>query len=97
MAAIMISQPVSDLPVTCDVAFKEWASVCEALASGEQTIILRKGGIAEGPGGFTVEHRAFWLYPTFVHQAEQGLRATPPRRWIAPKVEGSLGLAPWRW
>jgi hypothetical protein len=34
------------------VGFKEWALVCEALGRGEQTIILRKGGIAEGRGGF---------------------------------------------
>jgi hypothetical protein len=56
------------------VAFKEWSGVCAALESGRQTIILRKGGIAEGPGGFRPEHEAFWLYPTHVHEATQGLR-----------------------
>ena len=29
------------------VAFKEWASVVRALETGQQTVILRKGGIAE--------------------------------------------------
>ncbi len=62
---------------SCSVAFKEWAGVCEALAQGRQTIIIRKGGISEGPGpgAFVPEHDEFWLYPTAVHQAQQGLRS----------------------
>jgi hypothetical protein len=63
-----------DLPDTLAIAFKEWAGVCDALVSGRQAIILRKGGIEEGPRGFVPEHRAFWLYPTFVHEGEQGLK-----------------------
>ena len=63
-----------DIPPTCDVGFKEWAGVCAALGSGEQTLILRKGGIAEEGGVFTPEHRAFWLYPTRLHESQQGLR-----------------------
>lgn len=58
-----------ELPRECGVAFKEWAAVCEALAAGRQTVILRKGGIHEGRGGFVPEHREFWLYPTNFHQA----------------------------
>ncbi len=49
-------------------AFKEWAVVCAALASGRQSLILRKGGIHEGREGFRVEHREFWLFPTRFHQ-----------------------------
>src|ERR1700760_1009224 len=66
------------LPETCGIAFKEWAGVCDALARGRQSIILRKGGIREepGPGAFVPEHDAFWLYPTAVPQAQQGLRTT---------------------
>lgn len=73
-------------PATCSVAFKEWAGVCDALADGRQSIILRKGGIREepGPGAFVPEHDAFWLYPTAVHQAQQGLRSdAAPRSTIA--------------
>lgn len=55
------------------VAFKEWATVCQALAQGEQAIILRKGGIAEENGVFRPEHDRFWLYPTFVHQQREGV------------------------
>jgi len=34
------------------VGFKEWSLVCDAFGRGEQSIILRKGGIAEGREGF---------------------------------------------
>ncbi len=68
------------MPETCEVGFKEWAGVCAALKSGRQTIILRKGGIAEssGPGLFEPEHSTFWLYPTRLHESQQGLREVPP-------------------
>lgn len=49
------------------VGFKEWALVCEALGRGEQTILLRKGGIAEGREGFGFRHSEFFLFPTFFH------------------------------
>jgi hypothetical protein len=51
------------------IAFKEWAAVCAALADGRQTLILRKGGIHEGPDGFRPEHGEFWLFPTYLHEA----------------------------
>ena len=35
---------------------KEWATVVNALESGEQTVILRKGGILETDSGFTIEN-----------------------------------------
>src|SRR5438105_4364776 len=50
------------------VGFKEWALVCEALGRGAQRVILRKGGIAEGRGGFAFRHQAFFLFPTFFHE-----------------------------
>ncbi|MFO0952648.1 MAG: DUF1802 family protein [Isosphaeraceae bacterium] len=62
------------LPGDCAVAYKEWGGVCSALERGLQTVLLRKGGIDEGPAGFTPGYPAFWLYPTRLHQATQGLR-----------------------
>ena len=57
------------------IAFKEWAAVCRALADGTQTVILRKGGIAEVGGEFKPEHSRFWLYPTHYHeQHRHGLK-----------------------
>lgn len=55
-------------------AFKEWAVICEALGQGKQAVILRKGGIAESEGEFAVAQTRFWLYPTFVHQQNEGIQ-----------------------
>lgn len=49
------------------MAFKEWQVVCDALASGRQSIILRKGGIHEGRAGFSFAHESFFLFPTRFH------------------------------
>jgi hypothetical protein len=51
------------------IALKEWGAVCLALAEGTQSILLRKGGIAEGSRGFRMEHDEFWLFPTQFHQS----------------------------
>jgi len=56
------------------VAFKEWSLVCDALGRGEQSIILRKGGIAEGRDGFQFKHPEFFLFPTHFHEQAQHLR-----------------------
>jgi len=55
-------------------AFKEWAVICKALAEGRQSLILRKGGIAEEGGVFKPEHSRFWLLPTFAHQQAGGIK-----------------------
>jgi hypothetical protein len=82
------------LPDACAVAFKEWAGVCRALLSGRQSLILRKGGIEEGPGDFRPEHDAYWLYPTRVHQAEQGLKpgTDVPADDETEPPDGTIGL-----
>ncbi len=49
------------------IGFKEWQVVCEAIASGRQTLILRKGGIHEGRAGFSFAHESFFLFPTRFH------------------------------
>lgn len=54
------------------MGFKEWQVVCDALASGRQSFLLRKGGIHEGRAGFSFAHREFFLFPTRFHaQASQ--------------------------
>lgn len=55
-------------------ALKEWAAVEDALARGRLSVLVRKGGIYERRGGFEVEHRAFWIFPTGWHQNESELR-----------------------
>ena len=50
------------------IGFKEWALVCRAMGEGRQTVIIRKGGIAEGRDGFAFRYREFFLFPTFFHE-----------------------------
>jgi hypothetical protein len=49
------------------LALKEWHVVSEAIARGDQVLTLRKGGIREK--AFVVPGSAFWLLPTWEHQA----------------------------
>ena len=56
------------------IGFKEWALICDALGRGRQSILLRKGGIAEGRAGFQFEHRDFLLFPTLFHEQVSQLK-----------------------
>ncbi len=70
--------------------FKEWAIVCEALGRGEQNVIVRKGGIAEGRDGFSFREREFFLFPTFFHEQLEQTRldgATLPARGDDGEIE----------
>ena len=67
-------------------AFKEWAVVCEALGTGLQSVIIRKGGIAEGRGGFAFRYDDFLLFPTWFH--EQLKNTTLPPETSIPEEPG---------
>ncbi len=54
--------------IICNVALKEWAVTGEALAQGRQIILLRKGGLLDEDGSFSLEHGQFFLLPTWLHQ-----------------------------
>ena len=56
------------------IGFKEWEVICAALGRGDQSIILRKGGIAEGREGFQFQHPEFYLFPTFFHEQAEKVR-----------------------
>ena len=56
-------------------ALKEWATVVKALENGNQTVLLRKGGILETASGFTLEAKKFALFPTYEHQDEASLKS----------------------
>lgn len=80
------------------IAFKEWAAVCGALADGTQTVILRKGGIAEVGGEFKPEHGRFWLYPTHYHEQHRKGIQPEAMRYLdaaeaAPRTPGTIHLA----
>jgi hypothetical protein len=67
-------------------AFKEWQVIVDALVAGEQSLLLRKGGIAEGREGFDSERaERFWLFPTQFHaQREKTKPALTQRLNSAP-------------
>ncbi len=62
------------IPQSLNVALKEWASVCNALRTGRQILLLRKGGIHESAGEFQLEHPLFLLFPTYLHQDTRMLK-----------------------
>lgn len=64
----------ASLPAACATALKEWATVLEAMARGEQLVLIRKGGLIEPGSGFELAAPAFVFYPTFEHQAVNYLR-----------------------
>ena len=72
------------------IGFKEWALVCEALGRGEQSILIRKGGIAEGHDGFTFKHPEFFLFPTFFHEQVEKVRS--PGAVLAQPPEGQVEI-----
>ena len=63
------------------IAFKEWAVIVDALSRGEQILVIRKGGISEGSGGFRVEHPEFVFYPTLFHQQRESVHAAAQARY----------------
>src|SRR5438445_10939324 len=77
------------------IGFKEWAVVCEALGRGRQSIILRKGGIAEGRDGFSFKHKDFYLFPTWFHEQPQKVRSEPDWQFIGilPVKEAAEGTS----
>jgi hypothetical protein len=80
-------------------ALKEWAVICEALAEGRQSFLIRKGGIDEAAGAFTLAHTRFWLLPTYTHQqrdsiAEEALPLLESVEALRPR-QGVLRLTHW--
>ena len=73
-----------------NIGFKEWALVCDALGRGEQSIILRKGGIAEGRAGFRFQHPEFLLLPTLFHEQAAKLRVPADTSLPAMRADGLL-------
>ena len=85
-------------PTGPQMAFKEWSLVCDALLDGRQSLILRKGGIHEGRGGFRFEHHAFWLFPTFFHAQAEGFEAPDEARAgvrTAPQQRDEVVIGGW--
>lgn len=74
------------------IAFKEWTLVCDALGRGAQSLIIRKGGIAEGRDGFRFKHAEFLLFPTRFHEQAAKLRLPADTPLPAPRADGQHAL-----
>ncbi len=63
-------------PESLDVGLKEWATVVQALQTGRQIMLLRKGGILEQSikNRFSITHNEFLLFPTYLHQSRGELK-----------------------
>jgi hypothetical protein len=84
-------------PSRVSTGFKEWAVICQALGSGEQVLILRKGGLAEEGGVFRPEHRRFLLIPTYFHQQPEGILPSHRAALEATMTEASHEAFAIRW
>jgi CDP-diacylglycerol--glycerol-3-phosphate 3-phosphatidyltransferase len=84
-------EPVSSPAKQDAPAFKEWEAIVEALGNGAQIVILRKGGIAEGHGGFQAKHPKFWLFPTSYHQQWEKTKPELRRYLSAPDSSPEKG------
>lgn len=70
-----------------DWALKEWDAAVTALLQGQTVLLLRKGGIREQSGSFSITARQVLLLPTLEHQKADLLK---PEFW--PESIGSPGL-----
>ncbi|MDP2496817.1 MAG: DUF1802 family protein [Candidatus Palauibacterales bacterium] len=61
------------------VALREWAVTCDALARGEQILLLRADPLeTDGAGPASLPREAFWLYPTL--EGQSASRVADPYR-----------------
>ena len=58
-----------------DAALKEWSSVVVVLMDGKQALLIRKGGLADKGKRFAVEEDEFFLYPSYLHQQVDFVKA----------------------
>jgi hypothetical protein len=72
------------------IGFKEWTLICDALGTGGQSIILRKGGIAEGRAGFRFQHDDFLLFPTLFHEQVSKLKLPSETPLPAIRADGQV-------
>lgn len=90
-AAIVLDLAFQNAPLMI-FGFKEWTLICEALGRGGQSIILRKGGIAEGRAGFRFHHESFLLFPTLFHEQVGKLKLPAGTPLPAARADGQIEI-----
>ena len=90
---------MSFLPPVSSLALKEWAVAVNALVSGKQIVVLRKGGIHRDDKDFRIVHPEFLLFPTYEHQAPELLKEQYHPDLAEPleedDIEGLVTLSAW--
>ncbi|NEP18574.1 MAG: DUF1802 family protein [Leptolyngbya sp. SIO4C1] len=81
------SKPSETTSVELQTALKEWSAAVDALAAGQTLMLLRKGGIRERSGQFTVADSRVLLYPTYEHQQPHLLKPAYAQQ-VQPAVSG---------
>jgi hypothetical protein len=69
------------IQTTTTIALKDWAVTVEALGTGKQIMLMRKGGIREETRHFEVRGDQFFLYPAYEHQQKE---------WIKPSLQAEI-------
>ena len=86
-----------EVELKSNIAFKEWAIVCDEVLAGKQVALLRKGGILEQKKGFQLEHETFFFYPNTEHQSREQLKPGFHPRLDAygppARVSGKISIA----
>lgn len=84
-------------PTSLQTALKEWDLACRLLTSGQQTVLIRKGGLWEPGGRFVLKTERFLLFPTLEHQKLEMLR--PEYHHLLaetqPDLRGSVTIEAW--
>ena len=93
--SVVLASPSATVPAVVHppapaIGFKDWSLICAALGEGRQSLILRKGGIAEGRDGFRFKHDSFFLFPTQFHQQSERVRPDALRH-LAPYPPAPAG------
>lgn len=87
------------LPAVSTLALKEWAVAVNALSSGRQIMVLRKGGIHRDDKDFRIVHPEFLLFPTYEHQApdllKEQYRGDLAETLQEDDVEGLVTVSAW--
>lgn len=78
-----------------DQALKEWAVTVEALLAGDTLMLIRKGGIRDAQGQFTIQARRVLLFPTYEHQRSDLLKPAFNPVPVGPGAASPVTLTGW--
>lgn len=78
-----------------NLGFKELASVCQAIAQGRQSLLLRKAGLRESTTESGFQSKSFYLLPTRYHEKAGGQASPSFPIQLRVEIVRSGDLADW--